>query len=248
MKPFTNSILESSFERNLMAVIPDISELHFQKSVVTSNRIGVVTTNIQVVIQITAIGKSAPEAIRNANEAAPKFCKKVAGMFTNASITILNPAVGANKTRQANRWATLFFSKLTKLEPTKIVGEVAFVNTGLRLTPSPEWEQHYPPTPNPPALIRREKNGDQFLSAQVIGDNYPDDLSLRATQSFTNECGLFVIKAAHPQTGPTPLQRIDYFVTNGFGKVVQLTHLTAPLNHSDEVQEMILGTLRVNQP
>ncbi len=248
MKPFTNSILETAFERKLKAIIPDISELYFQKSVITSNRLGVATTNINVVIQITATGNSAPEAIRNANEAAPKFCKAVAAIFTNASITILNPAVGANKTRQANRWATLFLSKHTKLEPTKVAGEVAFVNTGLRLTPGPEWEQHYPPTPNPPALIQREKSGDQFLLAQVIGDHYPDGLSLRAMQCFTTECGLFVIKAAHPQTGPTPSQRTDYFITNGMGQVVQLTHLAAPLNQSDEVQKMILETLRVNQP
>ncbi len=248
MKPFTNSILEPSFERKLKAVIPDISELHFQKSVVTSNRLGVVTTNIHVVIQITARGKSAAQAIRNANEAAPKFCKAVAAMFTNASIAILNPAVGANKTRQANRWATLFFSKHTKLEPTKVAGEVAFVNTGLRLTPSPEWEQHYPPTPSPPALIRREKNGDQFLLAQVIGDNYPDGLSLRAMQSFTTECGLFVIKAAHPQTGPTPSQRTDYFVTNGVGQVIQITHIAISGNQTDEVYEMLLHSLQLNPP
>ncbi len=249
MNPFTNSILDSSFERNIKKVFPGLSELHFQQSVLTSSRLGsATTTNIQVVIQITATGKSGAQAIRNANAITPTFCQAVEQMFTNASVTILNPAVGASQGRQVNRAANLFFNKQVKLSPTKIAGAVAFVNSGLRLTPNPEWEQHYSPTPNPPSLIRRGKDGDQFLAACVVGNKYSDLLSTRAKQTFTTDSGLVVVKASRSQTGRSPSQRTDYFVTNGVGQVIQITHIAISGNQTEEVHDMLLQSLQLNPP
>lgn len=276
MQPFTNAVLKSDFERRMKLAAPGIAELHFQKT--DSVRYGPnqqCATNTQVVIQIAATGEAAETAIANANEIAPRVCAAITQLFPDASVTVLNPAVG---TREATsyRWLGLRLGQRREFEPAPVSDAVAFVGTVLLLSPGEEWQQHYTAgMPCPPALLGVRSREGQFLSASLCNpglDSFEAAVttiveSLRArgpsqmpgrssqidslqTDSFTTEAGLFGVRISYYQNDTTSGRVLrsrlcEYITTNAAGRFVRITHCALASGQTNEVQERIFQSLRL---
>jgi len=267
MQPLTNSVLEPGFERQMKMAVPGISKLYFQESrFVMRGRDGKSTTNTQVVIQVAVTGEPLAATIEKANQIAPVVCAQLRRSFPNATINVLNPAVGARE-RTEHNWLSLRLGQRRAFEPTPISGTVGFVSTGILLAPGDTWEQHYSMgMPCPPALVGRGKLNGHFLSAHLIKSNFSDFRTAVETfkanrsklskidsfqeDTFTCESGLFVVRISYTQNdnggGRVSRSRFcEYFTTNAVGQFVWVTHLAVPADQTNEVHREILESLRL---
>lgn len=269
MRPFTNSLLKSDFERHLKQAFPKISEIHFQESsMIRHVANGKAVTNSEVVIQIVATGVDADDAIRNANEIAPQFCNEVARLFTNSAIRALNHAVGASNNRRQDWQSRLGLKARKAFEPTAISGTVNFVNADVLLSPIAEWEQHYlAGLQCPPALIHRKNHADQFLSASLLSNTQTNIVAAAKARlgalartksnidslredSFSADSGAYLVRVTYCQNDNSKGRRLrsmhsEYFTTNGIGQIVRIDHLVIPADTTNDVHQMIIRTLRL---
>lgn len=227
------------------------------------------TTNTQVVIQIDANGVSADAAIENANKIAPLVCAEMKLLFPDATINVINQAVGIREPATHGNWLNIRLGQRSDFELTPVSDTISFASSEILLALSSEWQQHYVfGMQCPPALIGVGNLKGQFLTAHLYGRehvNFEAVVAARAEvvknfkqsttdslqeDSFATESGLHVVRLSYNRNsnsrgGVLRSKTCEYFTTNAAGRFIRIEHIAVPAGHTNEVHQTILRTLKL---
>lgn len=144
MRPFTNAVLEATFERNVIRTTPGVFRLYFQQSQnVHTVRAAAPVTNVSVVIQVAAVGSTAEVAQQTANDAATRLCALIRKLYVGTTAEILNQARGARPYSFRQDGLKFRLGRRSSTDYTPPAGTVVFTGSGISLDPGDDWKQHY---------------------------------------------------------------------------------------------------------
>ncbi len=277
MRPFTNAVLEPSFERGVIRSIPGVSRLYFQRSImVHTAQATAPVTNEAVVIQVAAVGTTAEAAQQNANDAVPRLCALLRQLYGGVTAELLNQAHGARPLSFWHDGLELRLGRRRDMQPMPPSGEVVFTGSGVSLDPGPNWEQHYTGIASTvrcePTLVGLGEFNGGFIGVDVhpLGTDVPNlksavahlrSSSLKHPQTingsfkedeFTTDSGLHGICASFAQADGSganlyQTRHFDYLVTNAQGRCVDIHYMAVAGKESGAIHRMIRQTLRLSK-